>query len=508
MREYVLAIDQGTTSSRCMIFDRAGRCVGVGQTPFQQYYPEPGWVSHDPDEIFASVLESIQIALRTSGVCANQIAAIGITNQRETTILWERNTGRAISPAIVWQCRRTASICEEWKNKGWEQRVREKTGLVIDAYFSATKIKYILDREGSQYSNPGQELMFGTVDTWLIYKLTGHVSHVTDESNASRTMLFNTELLAWDEELCQLFDIPMGILPEVKTSFSDFGTVCLSDSVYTELNGIPITGVAGDQAAALFGQLCLSEGDVKNTYGTGCFTLMNTGSRRVQSNNGLLTSVAWTYLGKTSYALEGSVFHAGSIISWLQESMGIITSPKECDALAESVSDAGGVVMVPAFSGLGAPYWDMYARALIIGLTRGSNRAHIAKAALECIAFQVYDLIELMQRDSGFKIRSLRVDGGVSVSASLLQYQADLLQVSVDRPKQRETTSLGVAFIAGLQSGFWSDLAAISSLRESDVLVTPSRPVESLKNDLYRWHEAVRRSQRWIEEDDSKGNIE
>lgn len=503
MKKYVLSIDQGTTSSRCMIFRLDGQCVGVGQKAFEQYYPEPGWVSHDPAEIYSSVLDAISLALRNASIPAGQIAAIGITNQRETTIVWERESGRAIAPAIVWQCRRTASICEEWKNNGWESLIHRKTGLIVDAYFSATKIRYILDREGREYSDPGRELMFGTVDTWLIYKLTGHKAHLTDESNASRTMLFNTEGRFWDDELCRMFGIPIGMLPEVRSSFSDFGIVDIERPC--ELNGIPITGVAGDQAAALFGQLCLSEGDVKNTYGTGCFTLMNTGSRRVLSDNGLLSSIAWTYNGKTSYALEGSVFHAGSIISWLQESMGIITSPKECDSLAESVEDSGGVVLVPAFSGLGAPYWDMYARALIIGLTRGSNRAHIAKAALECIAFQVFDLIDLMQKDSGFEIRVLRVDGGVSVSKPLLKFQADLLRVPVDRPIQRETTSLGVAFMAGLQVGFWTNLSEIASLRDSDLLVVPSLPEESLLADIRRWHDAVSRSMHWIDEDEIKG---
>ncbi len=502
MGNYILTIDQGTTSSRCMIFSKNGQSLGSGQQEFEQYYPNPGWVEHDPEEIFASVVSAIRKALDKSGVDPARIAAIGITNQRETTVIWDKDTGKPIHPAIVWQCRRTAPICEEWKENGWEKLVSERTGLVIDAYFSATKIKWILDGiPGAAEDARDGKLLFGTIDSWLVYKLTGGKSHVTDYSNASRTMIFNTEKLCWDQELCRLFDIPMIMLPQALPSCSDFGELAADLPGLTELAGIGITGVAGDQAAALFGQMCIEEGDVKNTYGTGCFTLMNTGSRRVISENGLLSSAAWSFRGNTVYALEGSVFHAGSIISWLKDELCIISEPRECDQLAESVGDSEGVYLVPAFSGLGAPYWDMYARGCIVGLTRGSGREHIARAAIESIAFQVYDLIELMKRDSGYDIRSIKVDGGVSVSNLLLQIQADLIGVPVDRASERETTSQGVAFMAGLTVGLWKDIDEVKKLRRSDRIFFPGMDRSKISDRIKCWRKAVERASGWSSPD-------
>ncbi|MBN1891978.1 MAG: glycerol kinase GlpK [Clostridiales bacterium] len=498
MSGYILTIDQGTTSSRCMIFDHRGRSVGSGNASFTQYYPKPGWVEHDPEDIFASVVTAINQALDRSGSDAASISAIGITNQRETTVIWDRLTGRPIYNAIVWQCRRTAPICEEWKSRGWEPEVRARTGLVIDAYFSATKIKWILSNvPGAQAKAESGNLMFGTIDTWLVYKMTGGRSHVTDYSNASRTMVFNTKILSWDRELCRLFEIPDIVLPEALPSCSEFGAVDSGIPGLERLIGVRITGIAGDQPAALFGQTCINEGDVKNTYGTGCFTLMNTGENRIISSGGLLTSAAWSYRGKTVYALEGSVFHAGSVISWLKDEMKLISTPRECDELAESVSDSGGVVLVPAFSGLGAPYWDMYARGCLIGLTRGSSRAHIARAAIESIAFQVYDLIELMKKDSGYEIKNIKADGGVSVSDLLMQLQSDLIGVPVDRSRERETTSLGVAFMAGLTVEVWRSLDEVSALRASDRIFTPGPGAELRDSKIRRWKKAVSRASDW-----------
>ncbi len=500
MGGYILAIDQGTTSSRCMIFDDKGQSVGSGNASFKQYYPQPGWVEHDPEDIFASVVTSMNQALDRSGLNAASIAAIGITNQRETTVIWDRLTGIPIYHAIVWQCRRTAPICEAWKSRGWEPEVRKRTGLVIDAYFSAGKIKWILDNvPGARERAETGNLMFGTVDSWLVYKLTGGRMHVTDYSNASRTMIFNTQTLAWDEELCRRFGIPMTILPKALPSCSEFGIVAPGIPGLEKVKGVRITGIAGDQPAALFGQMCLNEGDVKNTYGTGCFTLMNTGQNRIISSGGLLTSAAWSYDGKTVYALEGSVFHAGSIISWLKDEMKLIATPRECDELAESVADSGGVFLVPAFSGLGAPYWDMYARGCLIGLTRGSNRAHIARAAIESIAYQVYDLIELMKRDSGYEIRALKADGGVSVSNLLMQMQADLTGVPVHRSREKETTSLGAAFLAGLTAGVWSKMEEVAALYASDRVFTPAAPETFRQERIDLWRKAVSRASMWAE---------
>ncbi len=500
MGGYILTIDQGTTSSRCMIFDSRGQSVGTGNASFKQYYPQPGWVEHDPEDIFASVVTSLNQALDRSGFDSSSIAAIGITNQRETTVIWDRLTGIPVYNAIVWQCRRTASICEEWKKLGLEPEVRESTGLVIDAYFSAGKIKWILDNvPGAREKAEAGNLMFGTIDSWLVYKLTGGQAHVTDYSNASRTMIFNTGTLSWDEKLCRRFGIPVKLLPEALPSCSEFGEVASGIPGIERFKGIRITGIAGDQPAALFGQMCLSEGDVKNTYGTGCFTLMNTGEKRIISSGGLLSSAAWSYDGKTVYALEGSVFHAGSIISWLKDEMRLISTPRECDELAESVENSGGVFLVPAFSGLGAPYWDMYARGCLIGLTRGSGRAHIARAAIESIAYQVYDLIELMKRDSGYEIRSLKADGGVSVSNLLMQLQADLIGVPVYRSREKETTSLGAAFLAGLTAGVWSGLSEVASLYASDRVFEPIAANGFRDEQIRLWRKAVSRASGWEE---------
>jgi len=505
MGGYVLAIDQGTTSSCCMIFDEKGRSVGTGNASFKQYYPQPGWVEHDPEDIFASVVTSINQALDRSGLNSRSVIAIGITNQRETTVIWDRLTGIPIYNAIVWQCRRTASICEKWKEEGLESAVRERTGLVIDAYFSAGKIKWIIENVPGAYSKAETgDLMFGTIDSWLVYKLTGGRSHVTDFSNASRTMIFNTGTLSWDKDLCLTFGISEKILPKALPSCSDFGAVASGIAGLDRLEGVRITGIAGDQPAALFGQMCLNEGDVKNTYGTGCFTLMNTGEKRILSSGGLLSSAAWSYAGKTVYALEGSVFHAGSIISWLKDEMRLISTPGECDELAESIKDSGGVFLVPAFSGLGAPYWDMYARGCIIGMTRGSGRAHIARAAIESIAYQVNDLIDLMKRDSGYNIRSLKADGGVSVSNLLMQLQADLIGVPVHRSREKETTSLGAAFLAGLTAGVWSGLSEVASLYASDRTFEPSALPVFRDNRVRLWRKAVERASGWEERDSRK----
>ncbi|MDD3959165.1 MAG: glycerol kinase GlpK [Clostridiaceae bacterium] len=500
MSGYILSVDQGTTSSRCMIFNEKGASVGTGNASFRQYYPQPGWVEHDPEDIFASVVTSVNQALDRSGLDASSIAAIGITNQRETTVIWDRLTGIPICNAIVWQCRRTAGICEEWKNRGFEPEVREKTGLVIDAYFSAGKIRWILENiSGARAKADAGNLMFGTIDTWLVYKLTGGQSHCTDYSNASRTMIFNTESLSWDEELCGRFEIPMTLLPKALPSCSEFGVVASGIPGLERLRGVRITGIAGDQPAALFGQMCIHEGDIKNTYGTGCFTLMNTGGKRIISKGGLLTSAAWSYDGRTVYALEGSVFHAGSIISWLKDEMKLITTPKECDELAESVEDSGGVFLVPAFSGLGAPYWDMYARGCLIGMTRGSGRAHVARAAIESIAYQVFDLVELMKRESGYEIRSLKADGGVSVSGLLMQLQADLIGVPVLRSREKETTSQGAAFLAGLTAGVWNSLDEVAALWAGDRVFEPSEAPAFREERIRGWRKAVSRASNWEE---------
>ncbi|HZJ78230.1 MAG TPA: glycerol kinase GlpK [Clostridia bacterium] len=499
-RNYVLALDQGTTSSRAIVFDKQGRIISSSQNEFEQIYPQSGWVEHDAMEILYSQIHSVTSAL-SSGKCnASDIACIGITNQRETTILWDRQTGKPIYNAIVWQCRRTADFCEKLKAEGLGGYVKEKTGLLIDAYFSATKIKWILDNvpEARALANSGR-LLFGTVETWLIWNLTGGKVHVTDYSNASRTMLFDVDKLCWDKYLCEKLDIPMNILPKPVPSSMVYGTVSPNILGIEELSGVPISGAIGDQPAALFGQACFEPGQAKNTYGTGCFLLMNTGKKRVVSENNLLTGVAWGIGNDVEYAIEGSAFNAGSVIKWLRDELLLIDKASRCDELAESVPDSNGIYIVPAFTGLGAPYWDMYARGIIVGLTRGVNRAHISRAVLECITFQMTDLLEAMSADSGIKFSELRVDGGASVSNIMLQIQADMIQAKVDRPKIIETTALGAAYLAGIAVGYWKDKEDIQSNRESDRVFVPKMGLEE-RNKLYSgWKRAVERSLNWAE---------
>ena len=500
METYVIALDQGTTSSRAILFNRAGEIVARAQHPFRQIYPQPGWVEHDPVEIWATEKRALAEAVDGAHIDPKQIAAIGITNQRETTILWDARTGEPVHNAIVWQCRRTAPLCDRLKADGLGPVVTEKTGLLIDAYFSGTKIRWLLDNvPGARRRAERGELRAGTVDSWLIWNLTGGKSHVTDHSNASRTMLFNIHTLQWDEDLCRALDIPMSLLPQPLPNSMEYGRVAPGIPGLEALAGIPICGSAGDQPAALFGQACFTPGQAKNTYGTGCFTLMNVGGEPVRSKAGLVTSAAWTLGGKTTYALEGSVFNAGSAIQWLRDELGLIQSAPECDRLAESVPDAGGVVVVPAFTGLGAPYWDMYARGTILGLTRGSTRAHIARATLDAIAFQVTDLVRAMNADAPCPLTVLRVDGGASVSDIMMQTQADLLRLPVDRPAQVETTAFGAAALAGLAAGVWSAPEELERLRRSQHVFTPQRDAERCAADYARWRRAVERASGWIE---------
>ncbi len=500
MKKYVLALDQGTTSSRTIVFDKKGSIVSKAQFEFNQIYPKAGWVEHDPYEILDSQLRSLTAALENGNIKPEEIAAIGITNQRETTILWDKDTGKPVYNAIVWQCRRTAPICEKLKDDGFGDYIREHTGLIIDAYFSGTKIKWILDNvpEARTLANDGK-LLFGTVETWLIWNLTNKQVHITDYSNAARTMLFDIEKLTWDEHLCKELGIPMNILPTVRESSSVYGYV--SDTVpgLKELAGIPISGAIGDQQAALFGQACFNAGMAKNTYGTGCFLLMNTGEKRVHSKNNLIEGIAWGINGKVTYDLEGSAFNAGSVIKWLRDELRLISEPSECDFLAESVPDANGIYLVPAFTGLGAPYWDMYARGCIVGLTRGANRAHFARAVLECIAYQCTDLVDAMKKDSGILLSELRVDGGASVSNIMMQIQADLTATKVNRPKLIETTALGAAYMAGLAVGFWKDFDEIETVREVDSIFTPAISTDEREKMLKGWHKAVSRSMDWEE---------
>ncbi len=499
MDTYIAALDQGTTSSRAILFHETGEIAARAQYPFRQIYPQPGWVEHDPMEIWAS--ERRALAEITSHIDPRQVAAIGITNQRETTILWDRRTGEPIHNAIVWQCRRTAPFCDELKARGLGEIIAEKTGLLIDAYFSASKIRWLLDHvPGARERAERGELCFGTVDSWLIWQLSGGAVHVTDYSNASRTMLFNIHTLRWDEELCEIFGIPRSILPRPVGNSEVYGLVARDLPELEGLAGIPICGSIGDQPAALFGQGCFHPGEAKNTYGTGCFTLMNVGREAVRSRAGLVTSVGWSIGGETSYALEGSVFNAGSTIQWLRDELKLIDSAPECDRLAESVPDSGGVVIVPAFTGLGAPYWDMYARGTILGLTRGSTRAHIARAVLDAIALQVTDLVRAMNADAPCPIPTLRVDGGASVSDILMQIQADLLGIPVDRPAQVETTAFGAAALAGLAAGVWKDTAELEKLRRSQHVFTPLRSEADCGREYRRWQRAVERARAWAEE--------
>ena len=500
METYVMALDQGTTSSRAILFNREGGIVARAQYPFRQIYPQPGWVEHDPMEIWATEKRALAEAVDAAHVDPKRIAAIGITNQRETTILWDARTGEPVYNAIVWQCRRTAPLCDRLKAEGLGETVTDKTGLLIDAYFSGTKLRWILDHvPGVRERAERGELRAGTVDSWLIWNLTGSKVHVTDYSNASRTMLFNIHTLQWDAELCEAVGVPMSLLPQPRPNSEVYGAVAPGIPGLEALAGIPICGSAGDQAAALFGQACFRPGQAKNTYGTGCFTLMNVGETPVRSQNGLVTSVGWSLNGETTYALEGSVFNAGSAIQWLRDELKLISSAPECDRLAESVPDSGGVYLVPAFTGLGAPYWDMYARGTIVGLTRGTTRAHIARATLDAIAFEVTDLVLAMQADAPCPVTTLRVDGGASVSDIMMQAQADLLRLPVDRPAMVETTAFGAAALAGLAAGVWSGTEELEGLRRSQHVFTPLRDGAACAADYRRWKRAVERSAAWAE---------
>lgn len=493
MSRYVLALDQGTTSSRAILFDNEQNIIAVRQREFEQLYPQQGWVEHDPMEIWSSQYGVMNEVVAQSGVDAHDIAAIGITNQRETTILWEKATGRPIYNAIVWQCRRTAPLVDELLSQpGMAEYIKENTGLVPDAYFSATKIKWILDHvPGARERAQAGEILFGTVDSWLVWKLTSGKVHVTDRTNASRTMLYNIHKLDWDDTLLNALDIPRAMLPRVTDSSEIYG--------YTDLCGVqvPVAGIAGDQQAALFGQGCFSKGEAKNTYGTGCFLLMNTGEKRVDSRSNLLSGIAWGLDGKITYALEGSAFNAGSVIKWLRDELGLIENAPQCDKFAATVPDSGGLYFVPAFTGLGAPYWDMYARGVMIGLSRGINKFHVCRAVLESITYQMTDLLEAMMKDSDIILKDLRVDGGASVSDIMMQMQADMTGVNVNRPKNVETTALGAAYCAGLATGVWKDTAEIEANRQVDKIFVPSME-EGLRNRKYTdWKRAVERSRNW-----------
>lgn len=501
MSKYVLALDQGTTSSRAILFDKHGNIVTKAQHEFNQIYPHPGWVEHNPMEILYSQFQSVTEVISKNRIYPSDIAAIGITNQRETTVLWDKATGKPIYNAIVWQCRRTAEMCEEIKKDDELCRyIKDHTGLVVDAYFSATKIKWVLDNvPGAKILADAGQLLFGTVETWLIWNLTGGEVHITDYSNASRTMLFDVDALCWDQYLCDKLGIPMSILPKAVPSSEVYGTVAAGILGFEDIVGVPIAGAIGDQPAALFGQGCFKAGQAKNTYGTGCFLLMNTGTQRVRSENNLVTGVAWGMDGRVTYAIEGSAFNAGSVIKWLRDDLRLIDSARRCDELAESVSDANGTYFVPAFTGLGAPYWDMYARGTIVGLTRGVKAEHIARSVLEAIAYQMTDLLEAMKADSGIELSELRVDGGASVSNIMMQIQANLIRTKVNRPRVVETTALGAAYLAGLAVGFWRDLEQIEAIREVERIFEPKMILEERDRLYGGWKRAVERSRGWIE---------
>jgi glycerol kinase len=492
--KYILALDQGTTSSRAIVFDHAGSIVSVAQKEFEQIFPKPGWVEHNPRDIWSSQAGVAAEALTKANVGAADVAAIGITNQRETTIVWDRGTGQPVYNAIVWQDRRTAGICDRLKARNLDRVVRRKTGLVLDAYFSGTKVQWILQNvKGARARAKAGELAFGTVDSWLVWNLTGGKVHVTDASNASRTMLFDITKGDWDDELLKLFDVPRSMLPEVRSSSEVYGVTNLLGTP------IPIAGIAGDQQAALFGQACTKPGMAKNTYGTGCFMLMNTGTKRIASKNNLLTTVAWRIGGRTDYALEGSIFIAGAVVQWLRDGLEFFRSAAEIEALAAGVSDTGGVYLVPAFAGLGAPHWDQYARGTIVGLTRGSTKAHLARAALEGIVLQVMDVLKAMEADAGIKLKELRVDGGASANDLLMQLQADLLNVPVVRPKVAETTALGAAYLAGLAVGYWKNQADIARQWQVDKRFKPAMKPAVRTRIAKGWVRALGRARAWEE---------
>lgn len=499
-RKYIMALDQGTTSSRAILFDKEGNIVATSQKEFTQFYPKVGWVEHNPMEIWGSQSGVMREVLETNSIRPEEVCAIGITNQRETTIVWEKSTGKPVYNAIVWQCRRTSEICDELKEKGYEKLIKDKTGLILDAYFSATKIKWILDNvEGAREKAENGELLFGTVDTWLIWNLTRGKVHVTDYTNAARTMLYNIKELKWDDEILEILDIPKSMLPDVKPSSYVYGH---TDEGMLSGAQIPIAGCAGDQQAALFGQTCFEEGSAKNTYGTGCFMLMNTGENIVESKHGLLTTIAWGVDGKVEYALEGSIFIGGASIQWLRDELRVLYDANQSEFYANSVKDTNGVYVVPAFAGLGAPYWDMYARGAIMGLTRGANRAHLVRATLESIAYQVKDVLNAMQEDSGLKLKDLRVDGGASSNNFLMQFQSDILDVNIDRPKVVETTALGAAYLAGLAVEFYNNKDEIKKSWIIDREFIPNMS-DDKRNLLYKgWKKAVSRSLLWAKEDE------
>ncbi len=492
MSKFILALDQGTTSSRAIVFDKNGNIISVAQKEFRQIFPQPGWVEHDPEEIWSTQLGVAAEAVSKAGLSAEDIHAIGITNQRETTVVWERSTGKPIYNAIVWQDRRTADFCDELKRKNLHILIQKRTGLVVDAYFSATKIKWILDNvEGARAKAERGELCFGTIDTWLLWNLTKGQVHATDVSNASRTMLMNLETLQWDGELEKIFDVPGNMLPQIRSSSEVYGT---TQNILTAKN-IPIAGIAGDQQSALFGQLCTQPGMVKNTYGTGCFMLMNTGEKLIHSHNNLLTTVAWKINGKTEYALEGSVFIAGAVVQWLRDGLKIIRNSSEVEALAATVKDSEGVYIVPAFAGLGAPYWNQHTRGTMVGLTRGTTDAHIARASLDSIAYQTVDVLKAMEADSGITIKELRVDGGATVNNVLMQFQSDVLNTTVVRPKVTETTALGAAYLAGLATGFWNSIDELQQQWQVDRKFESSMDDET-RTALYNgWLKAVKAAQ-------------
>ena len=492
--KFILALDQGTTSSRAIVFNRKGQIVAVAQKEFQQFFPKPGWVEHDAEEIWKSQLSVARQALKKAGATGKDIAGIGITNQRETVVVWDRETGKPICPAIVWQDRRTAGHCDKLRAEGMASSIRKKTGLVIDAYFSGTKVAWILKNvPGARKAAKAGKLAFGTVDSWLVWNLTEGRVHITDVSNASRTMMYHLKKGEWDKDLLKMFGIPLSMLPEVRQSSEIYGEA----SVFKP--AIPIGGIAGDQQAALFGQVCNQPGIAKNTYGTGCFMLMNTGTKPIVSKNKLLTTVAWKVDGKTEFALEGSVFIAGAVVQWLRDGMGIIKRAPEVEALAKTVDDNGGVYVVPAFAGLGAPHWDAYARGTILGLTRGSNKGHIARAALESIAYQSKDVLQAMEADTGIRLKELRVDGGASLNNLLMQFQSDLLGVPVVRPKVAETTALGAAYLAGLAVGFWKSQAEISKQWAVDARFKPGMKPKERQRLYSGWNRALERSRSWEE---------
>jgi len=497
MEKYILALDAGTTSSRAILFNHAGEIVSVAQKEFRQIYPQPGWVEHDAQEIWSTQAGVAAEAVASIGANGNNLAAIGITNQRETTVVWDRATGKPIHNAIVWQDRRTSEYCDKLRAEGLASKIQEKTGLVVDAYFSGTKVKWILDNvEGARERAQKGELAFGTIDSWLVWNLTRGELHITDVSNASRTMLFNINTMDWDDEILAIMDIPKSVVPQVNQSSEVYGNT--KTTIFA--SKIPIAGIAGDQQAALFGQMCTKPGMVKNTYGTGCFMLMNIGDKPVPSKNNLLTTVAWKINGKTEYALEGSIFIAGAVVQWLRDGLGLIRESRDVEYFANKVEDSGGVYLVPAFAGQGAPYWNQYARGTMVGITRGTSSAHVARAALDAIAYQTLDVLSAMNADSGIDIRELRVDGGATVNNTLMQFQSDVMQVPVARPKVTETTALGAAYLAGLAVGYWSDIEEISTQWQVDRIFEPAMPAEKVAELTKGWKRAVKAATVWADE--------